>query len=390
MTIDNLIEQTQEIEAGIETIQCDVGELELVKTENDALDIQIGDKDIDEDITPLLYKAVGGNKNVFGNVADNLGFNAAKSLFDDYKKEAREDREADNKKMQFLLSNDEIIGTPHLKNPGFSNTELLEVIKNTLETKEISYEVSEQSFVDPTTARLNLNVVLPDNIDIFRELGLTEGYDDDLYKIGLNLVNSRFTPHQTTATNYIERLICENGMTADFFNYKIRASNKEPMKRFAKKLDKTLGSDEFIDAFRHHMLEKFHGLYTNQASVRELEFFIEALNDSTFDQEKEEEGRKLLEDFKYSVDLDRLYGETVANKSKFWKSTANSGVKAYDLLNIATYLNSHYITGNSQMINNSMVINSFFSKDPDLMEIAPIVKSSDDPLKDIRKEFKLN
>jgi hypothetical protein len=397
-TFDSLIERAEEVRenylTGVETLPIDKFQVAPVFNEKGKetgqVQITTKDKKVNEFAQDQLLKNIGLTMPVMNRVNSKLGLKRTQELMEEFIEASVEtpDHTSISRNVTVKLdeSGSEIAAIPNLRNPGFNNVDLLTSIYDELKKKKISTEISPMSYINDLD-QMNLKLLLPDQIDVFKELGLSDGYKSDNYMSGIEIRNSFFNDFATNIRSFIERVICTNGMTANAFSYNSRANNNDPLMSFVYQTTRSLTDSELLIKFRLEIMEKFSEMYNTEASIHEVEKFTDIFVDSTSDDQLNQIQNHVMDINRFT----NLYGEDIANKSKKWKSTANTGIKLYDLLNVSTYANTHLVKSQSHRDeNNQRITEMFFKKSYDLIDVAPKLIIEEDILSDLREQFKLN
>jgi hypothetical protein len=176
--------------------------------------------------------------------------------------------------------------------------------------------------------------------DIFTVTLLENDTELDVFNTGLDLwkMGQRFT-FTGLSYNYspfFERLVCSNGNVARQYGFgtnisKQRYNNKKIEESIRKSILERNGDTPII------LNEAVQHLQRNNVSIAEFyayRKFFEARN---------ENGRydSIISKYFDEKPFYKAYGVNIVEKSNKWKSTANSGINAYDFFNHLTYLASH-------------------------------------------------
>jgi hypothetical protein len=199
-------------------------------------------------------------------------------------------------------------------------------IKNSLSNSEKDYSLKSLNF-DSKSEQFDLVLLNEtDRVDVF-------GTDLDVWKMG-----DRFTFHglHFNYAPFFERLICSNGNTAYQYGYGANITHaKFNNKRIQSVIEKHLmfGNERLPE----QLSQAVQHLQNNNVSIAEFETFrkfFESRNEN-------EKYDALLHRFFNDQPFYKGYGLNIAEKSRKWKSTANTGINAYDFFNMLTYIASH-------------------------------------------------
>ena len=131
---------------------------------------------------------------------------------------------------------------------------------------------------------------------------------------------------------FYERLICSNGMTKPSYGFSSNISKVSfNNQKVQKVINNALAADN--DSVSQMIAECIKHAKGTNVSIRE---FYEVRN--FFDKK----GYSVILD-KYFIEapLYSAYGTSIADKNKQWQSTADSGINAYDFINLITWIASH-------------------------------------------------
>jgi len=195
-------------------------------------------------------------------------------------------------------------------------------ITESLSTSTSDYSLKDFSF-DSKSQLYDLTLLDQDTeVDVFK--GGT-----DAWKLG-----ERFTFNSLTFNYapFFERLVCSNGATARQFGFGANiAQAKFNDAKIRSLIDKSIQHNDatIVDRLQH-AVDHLHG---NQISLREFYEFRRFF------------GTEKYEDIANQYFNDELfyrsYGVNVAEKSHKWRSTAATGINAYDFFNLLTWIASH-------------------------------------------------
>lgn len=169
------------------------------------------------------------------------------------------------------------------------------------------------------------------------------------------------------ASPFFERLICSNGAVSKQHGFNTWVSQaKFNTERIRKTIEKSIQeNDRSIEKI---LFDAVNHLKGNNVSVGEFfkyrSFFSNKNEDGKYD--------SLLEKYFNDRHFYQSYGENIAARSNKWKSTANTGINAYDFFNQLTNIATH-----NKMLNNTDKVNLqidatnlLFKKQLDLEDIA--------------------
>lgn len=209
--------------------------------------------------------------------------------------------------------------------------------------------------------------------DIFNLTLLEVGQDIDIFGTGLDVWSpgQRFT-FSGLYYNYapfFERLSCSNGMVARQYG---SGSNISKQRYNNSKIESNIRkaiTSENTD-IPGLLYETISHLKDNNVSIAEFHAY------KKFFQGRNEHGRynKIIDTYFDEKPFFKAYGVNVEEKSGKWKSTANSGINAYDFFNHLTWLASHpdevKMDNKHRLELQIHASNLFFKKDLDLEDIA--------------------
>ena len=174
---------------------------------------------------------------------------------------------------------------------------------------------------------MNINLLNQNSgIDMF-------GTDIDVWKMGQNFAFSSF---RFDYAPFFERLICSNGNVAKEFGFRSnisqgRFNNKRIQGVIEKNIIKSNEDLPFLlqGATQH--------LKDNNVSIAEFQHYKNFFMGRNTD----EKYNSLMARFFNEKPFFQAYGVNLDEKSKKWKSTADSGINAYDFFNMLTWIASH-------------------------------------------------
>lgn len=199
-------------------------------------------------------------------------------------------------------------------------------INESLEKTETDYSMKSLNFNSKTETFDLVLLNESKRVDVF-------GTDTDLWKMG-----DRFTFNglRFDYAPFFERLVCSNGNTALQYGFGANiAQAKFNNNRIKSVIEKHLvfGTESLPD----QLVQAVQHLKNNNVSIAEFEGakrFFESRNEN-------EKYDGLIHRFFNDQLFYQTYGLNIADKSRKWKSTANTGINAYDFFNMLTYIASH-------------------------------------------------
>jgi len=159
------------------------------------------------------------------------------------------------------------------------------------------------------------------------------GTDLDVWKMGDRFV---FNGLRFDYAPFFERLICSNGNTATEYGFGAGINQaKFNNKKIQGIIERSLVHGQ--ETLPEILAQSVQHLQNYNVSIHEFYTFRK------FFESRNENGRydSLIERYFSDRPFYSAYGEDVARKSYKWKSTADSGINAYDFFNGLTYLASH-------------------------------------------------
>lgn len=178
-----------------------------------------------------------------------------------------------------------------------------------------------------------------------------------------------FNSSSFSTTPYFERLVCTNGMTKQQLGF---STNIGKANFHNSKLLKVIqGSLTENNADIAKMIEQMAGYAKNNTiSLREFydykKFFLKRGYD------------ELAEKYFNDAPFYKAWGDGIDERSKIWQSTANTGINAYDFINLNTWIASHIkdtkILEEDAKALKIMTANTFCGAKYDCANIAPAVK----------------
>lgn len=217
--------------------------------------------------------------------------------------------------------------------------------------------------IDPKLNSASITLLENREVDVF-------GSNQDLWKIGDQFT---FNGLQFNYNPFFERLVCTNGMTtmqhgfgasvnqSRFNNGKIESVIRKAIE------EQNFGLEETLKHASDH-------LSRNNVSIAEFNYYKKIFENANEDGKYD----KVLYEFFDERPFYSAYGENIEEKSYKWKSTANTGINAYDFLNMLTWLASHSSeTGFDTEMNRLLQMRAsdlMFKKELDLEDVATSVK----------------
>jgi hypothetical protein len=135
---------------------------------------------------------------------------------------------------------------------------------------------------------------------------------------------------------FFERLICKNGNTATEYGFGSNISQaKYNNRRIQTVIEKALKYD--TESLPAQLQQAVQHLQNNNVSMSEFYDFrrwFESRNEN-------DRYNKIIMNYFDDKPFYQAYGTNIAEKSRKWKSTANTGINAYDFFNLLTYIASH-------------------------------------------------
>jgi len=211
------------------------------------------------------------------------------------------------------------------------------------------------------TEKFNLVLLNRENTyDIF-------GDGSDKWDVGNSFI---FNPFYFQFAPFFERLSCANGMRSPELGKANTISNKKfHVKSVENLIEKVFENDlkyheEMIKMTAQHLRD-------NNASIGE---FMEIKRFLSPKDDNETHKEQLIKNYFDEEPFYKTYGENIEKKSPKWKSTANSGINAYDFFNLLTWIASH--PEETKLKKDEIIelqikaANFFFKKELDLEDIA--------------------
>jgi len=236
-------------------------------------------------------------------------------------------------------------------------------IKESLGQSENNYSLKSFTY-NPRTDIFDL-VLLNDSrlIDVFKS-------DLDFWKMGDRFT---FTGVRFDYAPFLERLVCSNGNTAHQYGFganiaHARFNNKKIQGVIEKNL---LYANEMLP---EQLTQAVQHLKNNNVSIAEFEQFRKFFESRN----SEDKYTGLIHKFFNDQPFYQAYGLNIAEKSRKWKTTANTGINAYDFFNMLTWIASHpqdvKMDRDDRVNLQLQASNILFKKELDLEDIATGVK----------------
>lgn len=199
-------------------------------------------------------------------------------------------------------------------------------INESLGNSETEYSMKSLNF-NSKTETFDLVLLNETNrVDVF-------GTDTDLWKMGDRFT---FSGLRFDYAPFFERLVCSNGNTALQYGFGANiAQAKFNNNRIKSVIEKNLVFG--TESLPNQLVQAVQHLKNNNVSIAEFEAakrFFESRNEN-------EKYDGLIHRFFNDQLFYQTYGLNIAEKSRKWKSTANTGINAYDFFNMLTYIASH-------------------------------------------------
>lgn len=221
------------------------------------------------------------------------------------------------------------------------------------------------------------------NIEVDKSRGLInltllDNHSDvDMFGTGLDIwkLGERFTfgGVQFNYAPFFERLVCSNGNTARQLGFQSNITQtKYNNQRIQNVIEKAL--IHTTDSLPQQLQHAVQHLQENNISLSEFYHFrrwFERKNDSG-------QYEKIINTFFDDAPFYKAYGLDITKQSSKWKSTANSGISAYDFFNMLTYMASHpekVMMGQQDRLDLQIdASNLLFKQQLDLEDVASPVK----------------
>jgi len=180
---------------------------------------------------------------------------------------------------------------------------------------------------DDKTETANFTLLNNDaSVDVF-------GTDIDVWKLGNNFTFNAFSFNYAP---FFERLICSNGNVAREYGFGANISQSRfNNQKIKSTIEKNIISGN--DLIAEQLQRSVQHLKGNNVSLNEFyqfKNFFESRNE-------EERYNGIIAQFFNEKPFFAGYGENITQKSNKWKSTADSGINAYDFFNMLTWIASH-------------------------------------------------
>lgn len=178
-----------------------------------------------------------------------------------------------------------------------------------------------------------------------------------------------FTPVSFNTRPYFSRLICTNGMRSRKHGF---GANIQQASYNVEKISKIIQESIIDGTSKLHDLISASGQHLAQNNVSLSEFY--AFRNMFLKDEDNGAALKIVSKYFDDSPIYKAYGMNLAEKSKKWKSTANTGINAYDFFNLLTWLGSHQsetgLTAEDSRVLQTKASEFFFKDNLDLEDIA--------------------
>jgi hypothetical protein len=315
----------------------------IFETLGDRTESRFNLSDISIDEKNVYFKDMPMNEHA---KAKALGMLKVKSNFSDFAKKMPKEDWSDlegklksiegNKKVYASIANNDN-GVPEIvdvflhkdgkkRNDDASYKQYFDWITDSLSKTEKTYSLKDMSF-NPDNKNVNLVLLNEDKkIDVF-------GTDTDLWKGGDSF---NFSGLQFNYAPFFERLVCSNGNRTQQYGFGADISkNTFNNTKIQGVIKKAL---EFGDENMPEVLmQAVNHLMQNNVSIQEFfeyrNFFKNRNQDDVYD--------RIISKFFNTNPFYKAYGLNIEEKSRKWRSTADSGINAYDFFNMLTWIASH-------------------------------------------------
>jgi hypothetical protein len=244
-----------------------------------------------------------------------------------------------------------------------SYRQYMEWITDSLGQTETSYSLKNFSF-DAKHETFDITLLNNDRkVDVF-------GTDTDIWKLGDRFV---FNSLRFDYAPFFERLVCANGNTANEFGF---GANIAQAKFNNSKIQSTIESSIIhgMETMPDMLQQAVQHLKNNNISLQEFyqyRRFFEGRNEN-------EKYNTIIDKYFNDQPFFQGYGLNIAEKSNKWKSTANTGINAYNFFNALTYIASHpdkvKVEHKDRRDLQIQASNLLFKKQLDLEDIATNIK----------------
>lgn len=361
----NNLETIQEIREKTETI--------LNKVENETLqeDFKLGDISITDEKIYLNSKELEGKAK-----RKILNILKVKKNFSDY---AKSMSETDWRSVSHKLKSTQ--GDTPLIAQFDDNGKITNILSKNVNKKKPD-NLRLRSYIDMTCEalaetenqyRLDDLIFMPEN-HRFDVTLLNPSIDIDIFKNGNDIWHGgqslTFNEVGFRTNPFFERLVCSNGMRAKDYGFVASVhQSKFNIAKIADEIRKAINIDG--QYYMDMIISASNHLSKNQTSIAEFEsfkqFFVKRM-------EENPSYYKIIDKFFNDKPFYKSYGINIAEKSRKWKSTANSGVNAYDFFNMLTWIASHEkesgILSKDAIDLQLATSNYLFKKEMDLEDIA--------------------
>lgn len=197
---------------------------------------------------------------------------------------------------------------------------IIESINEKLSTSDIDWSLTDIDF-DKETSNFT--------ISLLNENRPFEVMTGDSWKQGQTMV---FNSTSFKQEPFFERLVCGNGMRRPQYGWSSNiAKASYTNDKILNIIDNALSKDneelaQLITQFSQHMK-------STNISLREFYYYRKIFEKKGYE--------AILDKYFIEAPFYKAWGDNVAEKSDTWKSTADSGINAYDFINLNTWLASH-------------------------------------------------
>ena len=178
------------------------------------------------------------------------------------------------------------------------------------------------------------------NRELFNITLLDNNSDTDVLGTGLDMwkMGERFTFSglQFNYAPFFERLVCSNGNTANEYGFGSNISQaKYNNRRIQRVIEKALNHNE--ESLTEILQNSAKHLNENLISIAEFYQY----KDWFENRNENDRYNKIIGTYFDDKPFYQAYGVDISKKSRKWKSTANTGINAYDFFNMLTWIASH-------------------------------------------------
>lgn len=263
------------------------------------------------------------------------------------------------------MSDQETVNNIHLMNPDkkrdddmINSMAVVNLIENELRTSDCDYSLNSFNFQkDSYLFDIELkNASAP--IDLLENDTWHTGH-----RFTFNSLNFKYMP-------FFERLVCSNGMYGKQFGFRSNIAkqsfNNERIERIINNALKGINET-------HYQLLDEQSKRLNNTNISLYEFYD---HKNWFNRGSRKDAYELLmEKYFPEEPFFKTFGIPVNEQTSVWKRTADSGIKAYDFVNLLTWIASHQketgLTLEDSIDLKIVASNLFFKQVFDLMQVAP-------------------